>query len=67
MYLARPRWALGVNGHSRGTSPGTPTAPHGTLRNDKIAELRLESGIFGIPGDAFVFLSSSPYTAVSSI
>ena len=47
---------LGVNGRPRGTPPG----PHGTLRNGKMAELRLESGIFGIAGSALCFLSSPP-------
>ena len=34
--------------------------PRGTPRNDRMAELRIESGIFGIPGSAFCFLSSYP-------
>ena len=32
-----------------------PTGPRGTLRNGKMAELRLESGILGIPGPVVRF------------
>ena len=37
-----------------------PTEPHGTLRNGKLFELRIESGILRVPGSAFCFLSSPP-------
>ena len=55
VYLACPRWALGVNGQPIGTSPGTPTEIRGALRIGKISELRIESGTPGVPGSAFFF------------
>ena len=60
VYLSCPRWALGVNGQTRGTSPGNATEPHGALRNGKISELLVESGIPAVPVSAFVFLYSPP-------
>ena len=56
MYLALPRWVLGVNVHPS----ERPPEPNGTLRNGKLVELRPESGILGILGAAFCFLSTSP-------
>ena len=59
-HLSFPRWASGVYGHPRGTTPGT----HGALRIGKIAEFRIESEIPGIPGPAFCLLSSPPIYGV---
>ena len=39
---------------------GRLPTPHGTLRKGKMAELRISSGILGIPGSAFCFLTSPP-------
>ena len=55
MYLVFPRWALGVNFHPRGMSPGPPAGARGQLRIGKIAELRLESGYLGVLGAVFLF------------
>ena len=48
---------MGVNGHPRGTPR---QEPHGTLRNGKLGELRVESVILRVPGPAFCFLPPSP-------
>ena len=68
VYLAFPRWVLGVSVRPRGAPPRDPTEPHGTLRNGKMAGWRLESGFLGIPGAAFRFPSCAvPSTAVSRL
>ena len=57
VFLSSPRWVLGVNGRPRGTPP---PGPHGTPRNGTIGKLRIASGILGVRGSAFCFLSPSP-------
>ena len=61
-YLVPPRWVLGVDAPLPRKSPRGPTVSHGTLRSDKMAELRLESVTLGIPGPAFCF----PFVVIPS-
>ena len=56
VYLSFHRWAL----VARGTSPGTPHGNSRSAASRKMAVLLLHSGILGVHGSAFCFLSSPP-------
>ena len=53
--LVPPRWLLGVDVHLPLNVSRKPPWPHGTLRRGKMAEIRLESGIWAIRGPGFLF------------
>ena len=60
-YLAAPRLVLGFNVYLPRKGARCPTEPLGTLRNGNMAEIRLGSGILGIPGPVFGFHLSPPH------